>query len=155
MTPAIKAAKKAKIQFSIHEYKHDPKAESYGGEAAQKLGVAPERVFKTLVVAMDTKSLAVAVVPVTGMLDLKALAKALGVKKVTMADTHVVQKTTGYVLGGVSPLGQKKRLPTIIDQSAESQETIFVSAGRRGMDIELSPEDLCALTGGKFHPVGK
>lgn len=155
MTPAIKAAKKAKIQFSIHEYKHDPKAESYGGEAAQKLGVAPERVFKTLVVAVDTKNLAVAVVPVTGMLDLKALAKALGVKKVAMADTHVVQKTTGYVLGGVSPLGQKKRLPTIIDQSAESQETIFVSAGRRGMDIELSPEDLCALTGGKFHPVGK
>ncbi|NJB66362.1 Cys-tRNA(Pro)/Cys-tRNA(Cys) deacylase [Desulfobaculum xiamenense] len=154
MTPAIDVAKKAKVHYEIHEYTHDPSADSFGGEAAEKLGVEAERVFKTLVVAFDGK-LAVAVVPVTGQLDLKACAKALGTKKAAMADGKVVEKTTGYVLGGVSPLGQKKRLPTVIDESATEYETIFVSGGRRGLDIELAPADLAALTGASFHPLGR
>ncbi len=155
MTPAIKAAKKAKISFQIHEYHHDPSATSYGAEAAEKLGVAPERVYKTLVTAHGTKDLVVAIVPVLQHLNLKALAKHLGVKKVAMADTQAVQNTTGYILGGVSPLGQKKRLPTVIDASAEQYDTIFVSAGRRGMDIELAPSDLLALTTATYADIAK
>lgn len=155
MTPAIKTAKKAKIPFDIHEYEHDASAESYGIEAAEKLGVDAARVFKTLVVGPDSRNLVVAIVPVMMHLNLKNLAKAIGVKKLAMADKNVVQKTTGYVLGGVSPLGQKKRLPTVIDASASEYETIFVSAGRRGMDIELSPEDLRKLTNGSFAEIAK
>lgn len=155
MTPAIKSAKKAKVPFTIHEYEHDPAAEAYGIEAAQKLGVDPARVYKTLVLTDGGKDLYVAVIPVTMHLDLKKLAKAVGVKKTAMADVKVVERVTGYVVGGVSPLGQKKRLTTIIDASAEDQETIFVSGGRRGLDIELSPRDLAALTGAEFAAVAK
>jgi Cys-tRNA(Pro)/Cys-tRNA(Cys) deacylase len=154
MTPAINAAKKAKIQYTVHEYEHDPAAPSFGEEAAEKLGVAPERVFKTLVVDAGGR-LAVAVVPVLLKLDLKAAAKALGAKKAAMAEVKVVERTTGYVVGGVSPLGQKKRLATVIDASAEACETIFVSGGRRGLDIELSPADLVGLTGGAFAPIAR
>lgn len=149
MTPAILAAKKAKISFTVHQYEHDASAPSYGLEAAEKLGAAPERIFKTLIV--DTgMELAVAIVPVAAMLNLKHMAQAAGAKKVAMADTHQAERATGYVLGGISPLGQKKRLKTFIDASAKDYPSIFVSAGRRGLEIELSPADLARLTGGAF-----
>lgn len=141
MTPAINLAKKLKIHHQIHEYQHDPKAESYGLEASEKLDIAPSRVFKTLV-AQAGEELIVAVLPVSNKLDLKRLAKAVKAKKAAMADPRIVERSTGYILGGVSPLGQKKRLKTLIHQSAIEYETIFVSAGRRGLEIELSPQDL-------------
>jgi Cys-tRNA(Pro)/Cys-tRNA(Cys) deacylase len=146
MTPAINAAKKLKINHTVHEYSHDAAAESFGLEAAEKLKVAPEIVFKTLVVLLDNNELAVAVIPVAQKLSLKLVAKIMGEKKAAMADKLVVARTTGYVLGGVSPLGQKKRLKTVIDASAMQCKTIFVSAGRRGLEIELSPKDLIILT---------
>lgn len=149
MTPAITIAKRAKIIHTIHEYVHDPDCASYGLEAADKLGLDPARVFKTLVADIGGK-LVVGIVPVTAKLDLKHLAKAAGAKKAAMADTGLVERTTGYVLGGVSPLGQKKRLPTFIDDSARTFATILVSAGRRGLEIELSPDDLARLTGAHF-----
>lgn len=155
MTPAINLAKKKKINFEIHQYDHDPKAASYGEEAAEKLGIALTQVFKTLVVASEKNDLCVCIVPVSGSLDLKQVAKALGVKKTAMADAKKVQSTTGYVLGGVSPLGQKKQLPTLIDETAENQDTIFVSAGKRGLEIELSPQDLQTLTRAQFAPIAK
>ena len=142
MTPAINIAKKNKISYKIREYEHDPASESYGLEAAEKLGLSEERVFKTLVVNIDNKELAVAVVSVSSMLSLKLMAKAAGAKKAEMANKADVQRSTGYVLGGVSPLGQKKKLKTFIDGSAQAFETILVSAGRRGLEIELSPVDL-------------
>jgi len=155
MTPAIKAAKKAKIPYTVHHYQHDPAAGSYGREAAEKLGIAAERVFKTLVVELDGKTLAVAIIPVSGVLSMKQLAKSAGVKKAAMAEKAAVERATGYVLGGVSPLGQKKRLPTFIDRSATSFPTIFVSAGRRGLEIELKAADLAALTGAAFVEIGE
>ncbi|XXJ20551.1 Cys-tRNA(Pro) deacylase [Desulfovibrio caledoniensis] len=154
MTPAINAAKKAKIKYTVHEYDHDPAAPSFGIEAAEKLGVPPERVFKTLVVDAGA-GLAVAVVPVLLKLDLKAIAKALGAKKAAMAEVKLVERTTGYVVGGVSPLGQKKRLPTVLDASAQGLDTVFVSGGRRGLDIELAPADLAALTRASFAPIAR
>ncbi|MEW5787041.1 MAG: Cys-tRNA(Pro) deacylase [Pseudomonadota bacterium] len=154
MTPAINAAKLARVTFTVHEYVHDPKAESYGEEAAEKLGLPLARVFKTLVVSAEGKGLAVAVVPVAGKLDMKACAAALGAKKCEMAAKKDAERSTGYVLGGISPLGQKKRLPTLVDGSAGSFGTVFVSAGRRGLEIELAPADLLRLTGGRFAPLG-
>jgi len=151
MTPAIEAAKRAAIAFRLHEYQHDPAAVSYGEEAAQALGVDAARVFKTLVVA--TPALAVAMVPVDGMLNLKNAARALAVKKADMAEQRAAERATGYVVGGISPLGQKKRLPAVLDESALAFETVFVSAGRRGLEIELSPRDLAALTGAVIAPV--
>jgi len=148
MTPGINAARKAKITHKVHEYVHDPAAESYGLEAAEKLGVPVDRVFKTLVVSLDNKELAVGVIPVSSMLSMKLVAKAAGAKKATMADPPAVERSTGYVLGGVSPLGQKKRLKTIIDASAMHFSTVYVSAGRRGLEIELSPKDLVKLVNG-------
>jgi Cys-tRNA(Pro)/Cys-tRNA(Cys) deacylase len=153
MTPGINVAKKNKVPYKIHEYNHDDGAESYGLEAAEKLGVSEERVFKTLVVSLDSKALAVAVIPVSSMLSMKLIAKAAGAKKAVMADKLSVQRSTGYVLGGVSPLGQKKRLKTIIDSSANNFSTVYVSAGRRGMDIELCPDDLAKLTSAIFAGV--
>jgi len=153
MTPAINAAKQARVNYTIHEYEHDPAAESYGEEAAEKIGANPAQVFKTLVVSLDGKDLTVGIVPVTAMLGLKQIAKAAGAKKALMADKQLVQRTTGYVLGGVSPLGQKKPLKTFIDQSAEDFETIFVSAGKRGLEIELAPADLARLTQARFAPL--
>ena len=153
MTPGILAAKKAGVPFTVHEYDHDPSAPSFGLEAAEKLGVPPERVFKTLVVALDGKELAVGIIPVDAMLSMKLIAKAAGAKKAVMAQPADVERATGYVLGGVSPLGQKKRLRTFIDSSAEAFSTILVSAGRRGLDIELSPNDLKKLTGASFVPL--
>ena len=153
MTPAINTAKQAQVNYTIHEYEHDPAAESYGEEAAEKIGANPAQVFKTLVVSLDGKELAVGIVPVTAMLGLKQIAKAAGAKKATMADKQLVQRTTGYVLGGVSPLGQKKRLKTFIDQSAESFDTVYISAGKRGLEIELAPADLARLTQAQFAPL--
>ncbi|MBM9519602.1 Cys-tRNA(Pro) deacylase [Desulforhopalus vacuolatus] len=150
MTPAVKTAQKKKIKYTLHEYQHDASTDSYGMEAAEKLGVAPERVFKTLVVSLDKKSLAVCIIPVNAMLSMKKAAKAAGAKKAAMAKPDEVQRSTGYVLGGVSPLGQKKRLPTFLDISAQVAETVFVSAGRRGMDLELKPQALLEATGGSF-----
>ncbi|WP_135081881.1 Cys-tRNA(Pro) deacylase [Terasakiella sp. SH-1] len=155
MTPAINLAKKKKIVFELHQYEHDPTANSYGEEAAEKLGLDVKQVFKTLVVATEQGQLCVCVVPVAGMLDLKQAAKALKAKKVTMADAKKVQSTTGYVLGGVSPLGQKKQLPTLIDDCVQKFDTIFVSAGKRGLEIELSPSDLAQLTRATFAPIAK
>ena len=150
MTPGINIARQHKIVHRVHEYAHDASSESYGLEAAEKLGVPGEQVFKTLVVALDKKALAVGVIPVSSMLSMKLIAKAAGAKKAAMADPADVERATGYVLGGVSPLGQKKRLKTIIDSSAEKFATIYVSAGRRGLEIELSPADLKKLTNGMF-----
>ena len=148
MTPGINAARKAKIAHKVHEYVHDPASESYGLEAAEKLSVPEARVFKTLVVSLDSRELAVGVIPVSSMLSMKRMAKAAGAKKASMADRADVERSTGYVLGGVSPLGQKKRLKTIIDSSASQHPTIYVSAGRRGLEIELSPADLVRLVNG-------
>lgn len=150
MTPAITLARQRKIAHTVHEYAHDPAAESYGLEAAEKLGLSPGQVFKTLVAQLDNGELAVGIVPVDRQLNLKQLAKSLGAKKAAMADPAAVQRSTGYVLGGVSPLGQKKRLKTVIDSSAETQATVYVSAGRRGLEIELAPADLALLTGARF-----
>lgn len=150
MTPAIKALQKAKIPFIPHEYDHDPKAESYGLEAAQKLGVMPALVFKTLVVQIDNKDYAVAVLPVEHMLSLKAIAKAFGGKKAVMGAIADVERMTGYVVGGVSPIGQKKRLKTFIDLSAQNLPTMYVSAGKRGMDIAITPQNLITATQGQF-----
>ncbi|WP_078085954.1 Cys-tRNA(Pro) deacylase [Microbulbifer mangrovi] len=150
MTPAINTAKKAKIRHTIHEYAHDPGAESYGLEAATKLQLDPAQVFKTLVVSLDGKQLAVGIIPVESQLSMKLMARAAGAKKAEMADKQLVQRSTGYVLGGVSPLGQKKPLPTFLHDSAKAHESLFVSAGRRGLEIELTPLDLLALTRGNF-----
>lgn len=150
MTPAINLAKKLKLDYQLHEYTHDAAAESYGQEAADKLGVAAERVFKTLLVADDNDKLAVAIVPVSAKLNLKKVAKALSSKKVQMADPKAVERSTGYVLGGVSPLGQKKRLPSLIDASAQAQSSIYVSGGRRGLEIELPPEQLAKALSAQF-----
>lgn len=153
MTPAVNLAKKLKLDYQIHEYQHDPSAESYGLEAADKLGVPAEQVFKTLVVETDANKLAVAILPVSETLNFKKMAKALGCKKVHMADPKLVERSTGYVLGGVSPLGQKKRLATIIHQSAAALSTVHVSGGRRGLEIELPPQQLASSLNAKFSDI--
>lgn len=141
MTPAINQLKKQKIEFSIHEYEHDPHCSNFGEEAAQKLNLDPAAVFKTLLVS-DDKQFFVAIVPVTGTLNLKRAASALRVKKLRMADVKEAERLTGYLVGGISPIGQKKSLMTCIDQSAQSLEKIYVSGGQRGLDIGLAPQDL-------------
>lgn len=150
MTPGVAVAKRAKVNYTLHEYKHDPRHESYGLEAAEKLLVDPARVFKTLVVEVVTGELVVAILPVMSTLNLKKIASVAGAKKASMADKVKVQKVTGYVLGGVSPLGQKKSLKTAIDKQAEQFPTILVSGGKRGLEIELAPSDLARLTRGDF-----
>jgi Cys-tRNA(Pro)/Cys-tRNA(Cys) deacylase len=146
-TPAIQAAEAAGIAFSLHEYAHDPRAPSYGDEAAEKLGVDARRLFKTLVVSVDG-ALAVACVPVSAQLDLKRLGK-----RARMADKAQAQSATGYVSGGTSPLGQRKRLPTHLDASALEHETILVNGGRRGLQLELDPNDLVSLTDARVHAI--
>ncbi|WP_394204906.1 Cys-tRNA(Pro) deacylase [Shewanella waksmanii] len=149
MTPAIDYLTRAKVKFDIHSYQHDETAKSYGLEAAEKLNLDVSCVFKTLVVQLDSGTLAVAIIPVHRKLNLKAIAKILATKKVTMAPAPQVLRSTGYVLGGVSPLGQKKQLTTVLDASAIEQQTIYVSGGKRGLDISLSPTDLVKLTRAK------
>lgn len=157
MTPAIKAAQVAGVDIKTHEYRHDPANTNYGLEAAEALGLDPVTVFKTLLVTLngDARKLAVAVVPVTGQLDLKAMATACKAKKADMADPVVAQRATGYVVGGISPLGQKKRLPTVVDVSATIYPTMFVSGGRRGLDIEIKPDDLIRLCAAQTAAIGK
>jgi Cys-tRNA(Pro)/Cys-tRNA(Cys) deacylase len=148
-TPATRAANGAGITYTLHEYDHDPRAASFAGEAAEALGLDPRRVFKTLVVTVGDE-LAVAIVPAADQLDLKAVGK-----RAAMADTARAEKVTGYVAGGISPLGQRKRLPTFLDASAREHATVFVSAGRRGLEIELAPGDLVALTGADVRPLAR
>ncbi|GAB1330212.1 Cys-tRNA(Pro) deacylase [Streptomyces sennicomposti] len=153
-TPATVALTAAGVDFTVHAYDHDPSHPSYGEEAAEAMGVSPDRVFKTLVADVDG-NLTVAVVPVAGSLDLKALASAVGGKRAAMADPALAERTTGYVRGGISPLGQRKKLPTVLDASATAHATICVSAGRRGLEVELAPQDLAALTDATLAPVGR
>lgn len=155
MTPAIDLLKKVNAEHRVLSYEHDPKAASYGLEAAEKLELEPARVFKTLLACSEKNELLVAVVPVAGTLDLKALAQAANVKKADMADPLAAQRATGYLVGGISPLGQKKRLRTFIDSSALGQPSIYVSAGRRGLEVELTAEVLAEHTGAHFAPIGR
>ncbi|KRW62266.1 Cys-tRNA(Pro) deacylase [Pseudomonas sp. TTU2014-080ASC] len=155
MTPALDLLKKRRVDHQVHSYEHDPKAPSYGLEAAEKLNLNPAQVFKTLLAASEKAELLVAVVPVAGSLDLKALAHAAGVKKVEMADPAAAQRATGYLLGGISPLGQKKRLRTFIDDSAQQHPSIYVSAGRRGLEVQLSAHELAELAGAQFAAIGR
>lgn len=146
MTPAINALNAAGVAYTIHEYTHDPRTESFGLEAAHALGLDPDQVYKTLMTDADG-ALTVAVVPVSGMLDLKALARAAGASKAKMADLHAAERATGYIAGGISPIGQKRRHPTVVDETVELWDTVFVSGGRRGLDIEIAPADLVSLAG--------
>jgi Cys-tRNA(Pro)/Cys-tRNA(Cys) deacylase len=145
-TPATALLAKGRVEHTVHPYEHDPRASSYGLEAAAALGVEPGRLFKTLVAAVDGR-LAVGVVPVSGSLDLKALAAALGGKRAAMAEPAAAERATGYVTGGISPLGHRQRLPVVVDASAAGWPTVFVSAGRRGLQVELAPADLVRLAG--------
>lgn len=154
-TPATNAAQRAGIAHSVHEYPHAAGSRQYGTEAVERLGLDPTRVFKTLVARTADGQYVVAVVPVATTLDLKALALTVGAKQAEMADAAAAQRLTGYVVGGISPLGQKRALPTVIDASADAFETVFVSAGRRGLEIELAPGDLAKLTGATVAPIAR
>lgn len=149
MTPACKVLKSNKIEYSIHEYEHDANAKSFGLEAAEKLNLKVEEVFKTLMVT-DEKNYFVAVLPVHHQLNLKKVASAFGCKKVQMADPKVAERLSGYLVGGISPVGQKKRLKTVIDASAETLEKMYVSGGKRGFDIGLKPQDLATVLSASF-----
>jgi Cys-tRNA(Pro)/Cys-tRNA(Cys) deacylase len=148
------ALERAGVTFTQHTYEHDPAAASYGLEAAAVLGLDPDAVFKTLLADVDGR-LSVAIVPVSGQLDLKALAAALGGKRATMADPAAAERTTGYVVGGISPIGQKRRLPTVLDASALGLETIYVSGGKRGLDLGIDPRDLDSVVGAQVAPIGR
>jgi Cys-tRNA(Pro)/Cys-tRNA(Cys) deacylase len=151
-TPATALLTRAGASFVLHPYAHDPRAQAYGDEAAAALGVAPERLFKTLIASMDA-TLICGVVPVAGRLDLKALAAAAGGKRAELADPAAAARATGYVVGGISPLGQRSRLPVVLDSSAMAFATIFVSAGRRGLQLELDPADLVRLAPAVIAPI--
>jgi Cys-tRNA(Pro)/Cys-tRNA(Cys) deacylase len=151
-TPATKLLAQQKIVHTLHPYEHDARESSYGDEAAAALGVEPARLFKTLVASVDGR-LTCAVVPVSGQLDLKALARAVSGKRATMADPAAAARATGYVLGGISPLGQRSRIPVVIDESALRLTTMFVSAGQRGLQVELAPADLVRLSGASTAPI--
>ena len=153
-TPATVALDAAGVAFTVHAYEHDPAAASYGEEAAEAMGVSQDRVFKTLLADVDG-TLTVGVVPVAARLDLKALAAAVGGKHAAMADPAAAERATSYVLGGISPLGQRKRLRTVLDDSALAHPTVYVSAGRRGLEVELAPRDLLTLTAATAAPIGR
>lgn len=154
-TPATVALDRAGIAYQLRGYDHDPRATSYGIEAAVALGVEPARVFKTLLVQVDDRALAVGIVPVDRQLDLKAIAAAVGGKRAAMAQRPVAERTTGYVVGGISPIGQKRALPTVLDSSAQEFDTVLVSGGRRGLDLELSPDDLIRATDARTAPIAR
>lgn len=151
-TPALVALRKAGVAHTAHEFEHDGSDRNYGKIAAAALGVDEARVFKTLLVVADGRN-AVGIVPVAGQLSLKGIASALGVKKAEMCDPAVAQRVTGYVVGGISPFGQKKMLPTVLDESAAAHDTIFVSGGRRGLDVEVAPGDLVRLLRARVAPI--
>jgi len=153
-TPATVALTRAGVEYTTHPYEHDPAAPSYGLEAAEALGLDPEQVFKTLFVDVDGR-LVVGIVPVSQQLDLKAVAAAVGGKRATMAEPAAAERATGYVVGGISPLGQKRAHPTVLDETALVHDTVYVSGGRRGLDIGLSPEDLVRLTGATTAPIAR
>jgi Cys-tRNA(Pro)/Cys-tRNA(Cys) deacylase len=153
-TPATVALTRAGISFTVHAYDHDPSASSYGLEAADALNLDPARVFKTLMAAVDGR-LVVGIVPVSGQLDLKAVAAAVGGKRATMAEPAAAERATGYVVGGISPIGQKRSHPTVLDESATGFETVYVSGGRRGLDIGLAPADLARVTNATVAPIGR
>lgn len=155
MTPAVKLLKKQNCQFQVLQYVHDPSCENYGEEAVEKLGLHAAQVFKTLVVSLDDNQLAVAIVPVEQQLDLKQIAKAAKAKKAVMADKDKVMRSTGYVLGGVSPFGQKKRLATFLDESASDFTEIYVSAGKRGLEVAVSPQTFMDLLGATLFRLSK
>ena len=155
MTPAIKLLDIKSVEYTLHEYQHDSGAESYGLEASEKTSIPEQQIFKTLLIELENKELVVGIVPVARMLAIKALVKALGAKKGRMAIKEDVQRSTGYVLGGVSPLGQKKHLKTVIDVSAKDYATIAVSGGRRGLEIELSPLALAQLCDADFADIAQ
>lgn len=155
MTPAVKVLERDGADFELRDYEHDPRAPAYGEEAARALGLDPDSVFKTLVARLDDGRLAVGIVPVSGQLDLKALARAAGARRATLAEPAEAERATGYVLGGISPLGQKKRLATFLDVSAETFERIHVSAGRRGLEIGLAPADLIRLSQARLVPLAR
>lgn len=155
MTPAIKLLTSKKVNFSVHEYEHDPLTQNYGKEAAEKLNLDPTQVYKTLLVT-DEKNFFVAIVPVTGTLNLKKAAKTFTVKKLRMAEVNEAERLTGYLVGGISPLGQKKALITCLDSSAEAFNQIYISGGKRGLDIALAPKDLLKLCkNGHFSAIGE
>lgn len=153
-TPATVALAAAGIPFDEHSYHHEASGSSYGLEAAAALDIEADRVFKTLLAETDA-GIVVGVVPVTGMLDLKALAAAVGAKRAAMADPTVAERRTGYVVGGISPIGQKTVHPTVVDETAQLFDTVFVSGGKRGFDVELSPQNLIRITGGAFAPIAR
>ena len=155
MTPAVLAARRAGISCRVLEYRHDPAAQSFGLEAARALGVDASMVFKTLVASLASGELAVAVIPVVARLDLKALASATGAKKAVMADRQAAERATGYVIGGISPLGQRRRLTTVVDESALTHEQVYVSGGRRGLEIALAPRDLVKLTNATLNAISR
>jgi Cys-tRNA(Pro)/Cys-tRNA(Cys) deacylase len=152
-TPATAVLSSAEVNFTLHPYHHDPRSDAYGDEAADALGVDPGRIFKTLIATIDGK-LVCGVVPVSGHLDLKALAAAVGGKRAAMADPAAAARATGYVVGGISPLGQKNRIPVVIDSSAAGFQTVYVSAGRRGLQVELAPADLVSAAAATLAPIG-
>jgi Cys-tRNA(Pro)/Cys-tRNA(Cys) deacylase len=154
MTPAVVALRAAGVAFTVHEYAHDPRSDSFGLEAAAELGLDPDRVYKTLMATADG-ALVVAVVPVSGMLDLKALARALGAAKAVMAEVRAAERATGYVAGGISPFGQKRQHPTVVDETVELWDTVYVSGGRRGLDVEIAPADLIEVTVAIVADVGR
>ncbi|MDO4427618.1 MAG: Cys-tRNA(Pro) deacylase [Moraxella sp.] len=149
MTPAITLLKKQKIDFSVHEYDHDPSNTNFGAEAMEKLGLTDQEVFKTLL-ATDGKNYFVAVLPVAYQLSLSKFAKAVGVKKLRMADRASAERITGYLVGGISPIGQKKKLPTMISDTAQSLDKMYISGGRRGLDVGISPDGLTGVLGASF-----
>ena len=153
-TPATVALEKAGVSFTVHAYDHDPRSASYGLEAADALGLDPDAVFKTLLAEVDGE-LVVAVVPVSGQLDLKALASAVGGKRAAMADPAVAERTTGYVVGGISPIGQRRRLRTVVDESASARPAVYVSGGRRGVDLGLDPADLVRVLDAQVARIGR
>lgn len=157
MTPAVQVAKSSGIKFALHEYEHRADAQSHGEEVASGLGISQDDVYKTMIVVIDkkTKEMAVGIVPVSKQLDFRALAKAAGTKKASLAPIEDAERTTGYIAGGTSPLGQKTKLPTFIDESIYNLETVYVSAGKRGLQIELAPQDLIELTDAKTAAISR